>query len=319
VTGLFPNHRPVYVIGSYRCYHYSVQIIIITGISGSGKSIALAALEDLGFFCVDNLPAQLLPELVGMEQNRGLKKMAVAMDSRSGSHTEEVLLQLGALKRIAAQTRIVFLTANTPTLIARFSETRRRHPLNMPDVAHALNVVPTDRSLTECIELERELLAPLAELGMVLDTSDVTAPVLRSWLKEFVHSAQGHLHDSNVLLTFVSFAFKQGVPLDADLVFDVRCLPNPYYEPFMRKLTGLDSAVAEYLSLSDKVNTMLEDIADFVSKWLPSYMQDGRNYLTVAIGCTGGQHRSVYIASQLAQKFSAEGRTLVRHRALSRR
>ncbi|MBX7230293.1 MAG: RNase adapter RapZ, partial [Burkholderiaceae bacterium] len=241
-----------------------MQIIIITGISGSGKSVALAALEDLGFFCVDNLPAQLLPELVGMEQTRGLKKMAVAMDSRSGSHTEEVLLQLGALKRIAAQTRIVFLTANTPTLIARFSETRRRHPLNMPDVAHALNVVPTDRSLTECIELERDLLAPLAELGMVLDTSDVTAPVLRSWLKEFVHSTQGHLQDNNVLLTFVSFAFKQGVPLDADLVFDVRCLPNPYYEPFMRKLTGLDSAVAEYLSLSDKVNTMLEDIADFV-------------------------------------------------------
>ena len=296
-----------------------MEIIIITGISGSGKSVALAALEDLGFFCVDNLPAQLLPELVAAEQNRGLRRMAVAIDSRSGSNTEEVLLQLGALRRIAVQTRIVFLTANTPTLIARFSETRRRHPLNMADVGKALNLPAVDRSLTECIELERELLAPLAELGVVLDTSDITAPVLRGWLKEFVHSTQGHLQDSDVLLTFVSFAFKQGVPLDADLVFDVRCLPNPYYEPTMRALNGLDTAVADYLGLFNDVNAMIQDIGDFVVKWLPSYMRDGRNYLTVAIGCTGGQHRSVYVASQLGKRFNADGRTLLRHRALSKK
>jgi RNase adapter protein RapZ len=290
-----------------------VQIIVVTGISGSGKSVALAALEDLGFFCVDNLPARMLPEFVALELDRGLEQIAVAIDSRSGSNTEEVAQQITALKRIAAHTRVVYLTANTPSLIARFSETRRRHPLNTPDVVKALGLARTDRSLTECIELERELLAPLAELGVVLDTSDIKAAVLRTWLKELVQ-----VLDSNVLLTFVSFAFKHGVPLDADLMYDVRCLPNPYYEVSMRTLTGLDNAVADYLSRAPDVTEMIGDIAAFVSKWLPSYMRDGRNYLTVAIGCTGGQHRSVYVASQLAKQFSGQGPTLLRHRALSK-
>jgi RNase adapter protein RapZ len=288
-----------------------VQIIVVTGISGSGKSVALAALEDLGYFCVDNLPARLLPDFLAGEKERGLERIAVAIDSRSGSDPQYVATQINALRRISSDTRVVYLTANTPSLIARFSETRRRHPLNTPDVAKALGLPLTDRSLTECIEIERELLAPLAELGVVIDTSDTRAAVLRGWLKELVQA-----FDSNVLLTFVSFAFKQGVPLDADLVFDVRCLPNPYYELSMRTLTGLDATVADYLAQSPDVKDMIDDIARFVSKWLPAYMRDGRNYLTVAIGCTGGQHRSVYVASELAKRFADAGPTLLRHRAL---
>ena len=286
-------------------------LVVFTGISGSGKSVALAALEDLGFFCVDNLPARMLPQFVALELERGLANIAVAIDSRSGSNPASVAQQISALKNRAAQTRVVYLTANTPALIARFSETRRRHPLNIPNIAQALGLANSDRSLTECIDLERELLAPLAELGVLLDTSDIKPAMLRSWLKQLVQ-----VPHSNVLLTFASFAFKHSVQLDADLIYDVRCLPNPYYDPSIRALTGLDEPVANYLRQAPEVGVMIEDIASFVSKWLPFYLRDGRNYLTVAIGCTGGQHRSVYVASQLASRFNQQGPTLLRHRAL---
>jgi UPF0042 nucleotide-binding protein len=177
----------------------------------------------------------------------------------------------------------------------------------------ALGVEDTrERSLSECIELERELMAPLAELGVVVDTSDLRSVQLREWLHDVVRAEARRL-----LLTFETFAFKRGVPLDADLVFDVRCLPNPYYEPRLRPLTGQDAPVAEYLAQIPAVASMTEDIRAFLDKWLPEYQRDGRSYLTVAIGCTGGQHRSVYIAEQLAKHFAGETQVLVRHRALA--
>jgi UPF0042 nucleotide-binding protein len=289
-----------------------MHIVIITGISGSGKSVALAALEDLGFFCVDNLPAKLLPDLIAVQTDRGTARIAVAVDSRSGGDTAEVTAHIRNLSRMG-QTQVVFLTSNSPTLIARFSETRRRHPLNQRDAMRALGVEDTrERSLSECIELERELMAPLAELGVVVDTSDLRSVQLREWLHDVVRAEARRL-----LLTFETFAFKRGVPLDADLVFDVRCLPNPYYEPRLRPLTGQDAPVAEYLAQIPAVASMTEDIRAFLDKWLPEYQRDGRSYLTVAIGCTGGQHRSVYIAEQLAKHFAGETQVLVRHRALA--
>jgi RNase adapter protein RapZ len=289
-----------------------MHIVIVTGISGSGKSVALAALEDLGFFCVDNLPAKLLPDLIAVQTDRGTARVAVAIDSRSGGDTAEVTAHIRNLSRMG-QVQVVFLTSNSPTLIARFSETRRRHPLNQRDAIRALGVEDTrERSLSECIELERELMAPLAELGVVVDTSDLRSTQLRDWLRDVVQAQARRL-----LLTFETFAFKRGVPLDADLVFDVRCLPNPYYEPKLRPLTGQDAPVAVYLAQIPAVASMTQDIKMFLDKWLPEYERDGRSYLTVAIGCTGGQHRSVYIAEQLAQHFGNETQVLVRHRALA--
>jgi RNase adapter protein RapZ len=289
-----------------------MQIVVVTGISGSGKSVALAALEDLGFFCVDNLPAKLLPDLIAVQTDRGAARVAVAIDSRSGGDTADVVAQIRNLSRLG-QVQVVFLTSNSHTLIARFSETRRRHPLNQRDALRELGIEDTrERSLSECIELERELMAPLAELGVVVDTSDLRSTQLRDWLRDVVHA-----QDRQLLLTIESFAFKRGVPLDADLVFDVRCLPNPYYEPKLRALTGRDAPVAAYLAQIPAVAAMKEDIQAFLTKWLPEYERDGRSYLTVAIGCTGGQHRSVYIAEQLAQHFAASVQVLVRHRALA--
>lgn len=289
-----------------------MHIVIVTGISGSGKSVALAALEDLGFFCVDNLPAKLLPDLIAVQTDRGTARVAVAIDSRSGGDTAEVSAHIRNLSRMG-QVQVVFLTSNSPTLIARFSETRRRHPLNQRDALRELGVDDTrERSLSECIELERELMAPLAELGVVVDTSDLRSAQLRDWLRDVVNAQARHL-----LLTFETFAFKRGVPLDADLVFDVRCLPNPYYEPKLRPLTGQDALVAQYLAQIPAVESMTQDIKTFLHKWLPEYERDGRSYLTVAIGCTGGQHRSVYIAEQLAAHFRADTQVLVRHRALA--
>ncbi|MGL4574692.1 MAG: RNase adapter RapZ [Burkholderiaceae bacterium] len=289
-----------------------MHIVIVTGISGSGKSVALAALEDLGFFCVDNLPAKLLPDLIAVQTDRGTARVAVAIDSRSGGDTAEVSAHIRNLSRMG-QVQVVFLTSNSPTLIARFSETRRRHPLNQRDALRELGVDDTrERSLSECIELERELMAPLAELGVVVDTSDLRSAQLRDWLRDVVNAQARSL-----LLTFETFAFKRGVPLDADLVFDVRCLPNPYYEPKLRPLTGQDAPVALYLAQIPAVESMTQDIKAFLLKWLPEYERDGRSYLTVAIGCTGGQHRSVYIAEQLAGHFRADTQVLVRHRALA--
>jgi UPF0042 nucleotide-binding protein len=286
-----------------------MRVILITGISGSGKSVGLNALEDAGYFCVDNLPPALLRALVATRINEGDLTLAVAVDARSAVSLSSLPADIQWLKEQGHDVKIIFLTAKTEALIPRFSETRRSHPLS-----HRIGSGnPTDRlTLIECIRKEREMLAAIEELGHVIDTSGLSANKLRSWIKDLIGSER-----SPMTLLFESFAFKFGVPLDADLVFDVRVLPNPYYDETLRPLTGCDAPVIEYLDAQPSAIELLNDIRAFIEKWLPAYQNDNRSYLTVAIGCTGGQHRSVYMAEHLAQYFQSSARVLLRHRELT--
>ncbi|WP_199525696.1 MULTISPECIES: RNase adapter RapZ [unclassified Herbaspirillum] len=287
-----------------------MRIVLITGISGSGKSVALHVLEDAGYFCVDNLPPALLRNLVETRQKEGDEAMAVATDARSADSLAGLGPDIQWLKDQGHDVKVFFLTATTESLITRFSETRRSHPLS-----HRLlpNQNPSDRmTLTECIHKEREMLSVVEGLGHVIDTSNLSANKLRAWIRDLIDTSRASL-----TVLFESFAFKFGVPLDADLVFDVRMLPNPHYDLRLRPLTGRDAPVIEFLEDLPAVQDLLGDIRNFVEKWLPSFKRDNRSYLTVAIGCTGGQHRSVYIVEQLAKHFAAQENVVVRHRQLS--
>lgn len=285
-----------------------LRVVLITGISGSGKSVALRMLEDAGYVCIDNLPVRFLHEFIASARDDNLDRVAIAIDARSPGELEELPNALTALRAMGTQLRVVFLDSDTDTLVQRYSESRRRHPLT--DRLRASGKPP---SLKDCIALERELLAPLREQEHVIDTSQLTPGQLRAWVRDLVQADRQPL-----LLTFESFAFKRGVPRDADLMFDVRCLPNPHYDSALRPLTGRDAPVAQWLAGFDSVAQMIDDIAGFIRKWLPQYEQDTRSYLTVAIGCTGGQHRSVYVVEQLAQRFSDHAPLLVRHRIQDR-
>ncbi len=279
-----------------------MQLIMISGLSGSGKSIALNVLEDAGYYCVDNLPAPLMPRLVEYLAGTGRQRVAVAIDMRGGAATAALPDQLRDLREEAIDLRFIFLDARDDVLIQRFSETRRRHPL--ADEA---------TTLAEAIASERRALDPIASLGHRVDTSNLRPNTLRAYVKGFAELAPGH----GLTLTFVSFGFKHGLPLDADMVFDVRCLPNPHYEPNLRPLTGLDQPVIDFLEASDEVAKMAEDIRRYIADWLPAFIRDNRSYLTVALGCTGGQHRSVYMAERLAKHFRDQVRVLVRHRIVT--
>ena len=287
-----------------------MRIILITGISGSGKSVALHALEDAGYFCVDNLPPALLRELVAIRMQDDADKLAIAVDARSAASLTELPNDIQLLKNEGHDVKVFFLTAKTESLVNRFSETRRSHPLShrlLPD--HN----PADRlTLIECIRTERELMGEIEMLGQLIDTSDLSANKLRAWINQLIAIERAPL-----TLLFESFAFKFGVPLDADLVFDVRMLPNPHYDPALRPLTGRDQPVADFLAALPEVADLLNDIHRFVEKWLPAFKRDNRSYLTVAIGCTGGQHRSVYLAERLTSHFAATERVVLRHRELS--
>ncbi len=278
-----------------------MQLIVISGLSGSGKSIALNVLEDSGYYCVDNLPAKLLTGLTQFLAQEGYERVAVSIDVRSGATLSELPGYLNELRKNGIEVHLGFLDAKTDTLVKRYSETRRRHPL-ADDV----------RTLPESIELERELLAELADFGHHIDTSDLSPSTLRLWVKELLD-----LGGTGFTLLFQSFGFKHGVPLDADMVFDVRCLPNPHYDPELRPLTGRDAPVIAFLQADASAQGMLDDIHNYVEKWLPCFVRDNRSYLTIAIGCTGGRHRSVYFAEQLATHFRGGRRVLVRHRELS--
>lgn len=281
-----------------------MQVVIISGLSGSGKTIALNVLEDSGYYCVDNLPASLLIDLISHLQTlEKYSHVAVAVDMRSSDSIAILPRQLAALYSQGIRTKFIFLNARTDTLIQRFSETRRRHPL-------------TDKNITleEAIRREREALATLAELGHHIDTSSVRPNALRNFIKDFI------AEDRNLpLLTllFQSFGYKHGIPLDADLVFDVRCIPNPYYDPQLRELTGHDPEVIRFMEAQPDVSKMIGDIRHFLDTWLPAYIRDNRVYLTIAIGCTGGQHRSVYFTEMLASHFRDITHVLVRHRGLA--
>jgi UPF0042 nucleotide-binding protein len=277
-----------------------MQLILVSGLSGSGKSVALNVLEDGGYYCVDNLPAKLLPDVANFLREQGQDRVAVSIDVRSGATLSQLPLIILGLRRAGIDLQVLYLEAKTETLVKRYSETRRRHPLSDGIL-----------TLPECIARERELLAEVGEFGHHIDTSELKAAQLRSWVRDFVQ-----LKRAGLTLLFQSFAFKHGLPLDADYVFDVRCLPNPFYDPQLRPLTGQDRAVAAYLGSDARVRDMVEDIRAFIERWLPQFENDNRAYLTVAIGCTGGQHRSVYIVEQLADHFRVNRKVLVRHREL---
>ncbi len=278
-----------------------MQLVIITGLSGSGKSIALKVLEDSGYYCVDNLPAPLLRETVDFLRNAGSERVAISIDVRSGSSLLHLPDLLEQMKSSDLETHIVFLDAKAETLVKRFSETRRRHPL-----------AEHDRTLVESIELERELLEEVGTLGHRIDTSDLNPNALRNWVRDLLT-----LRDTGLVLLFQSFGFKHGIPLDADFVFDVRCLPNPHYDPKLRDFTGRDPNVVEFLAANNDVRDMILHVRDYVERWLPCFVRDNRSYLTVAIGCTGGRHRSVYFAEQLSAYFGKSRQVLVRHRELA--
>ncbi len=280
-----------------------MELVLVSGLSGSGKSVALNLLEDAGFYCVDNLPVVMLTVLIDMLRQEKIGKVAVGIDARSGDGIELLPERLRQLAKNGVRYSFLFLQAGEETLIKRYSESRRRHPL-----------ASENRTLEEAIRWESELLAPLAELGHRIDTSDLKANALRDWVRQFIKGTG----EGGLTLLFQSFGFKHGLPLDADLMFDVRCLPNPYYDLALRPLTGRDAPVIAFLEAAPEVLRMRGDIARFVGDWLPSYVRDNRSYLTVAIGCTGGQHRSVYLAETLCREFAGRApRVLVRHRGLA--
>lgn len=286
----------------------ALDIVFITGMSGSGKSVALHALEDAGYYCVDNLPPELLAAFVALEHAHHGHRLAIAMDVRSMTALPQVPEQLERLRAQGMRVQALFLDSTTDTLVRRFSETRRRHPLSKDDLHEG------QRGLVQTIELERELLAELREHSHVIDTSAIRASQLQSYVKSLMSTPPGQL-----TLVFQSFAFKRGVPVDADYVFDVRMLPNPHYEPPLRDLTGKDQPVIDYLQQQPEVEAMRTHIGGFLQHWLPALAQNHRSYVTVAVGCTGGQHRSVYLVETLARQFSQDWTTLRRHRELDGR
>ena len=281
------------------------EVVVITGMSGSGKSVALHALEDAGYYCVDNLPPELLASFMALEHTHHGNRLAIAMDVRSATALPLVPQQLERLREQGVQVRSLFLDASTDTLVRRFSETRRRHPLSKDELREG------QRALVQTIELERELLADLREQSHVIDTSTLRPSQLLSYVKGLLS-----VRPDRLTLVFQSFAFKRGIPFDADYVFDVRMLPNPHYEPALRPLTGKDAPVAEYLRQQPEVQRMLLHISQFLDHWLEALAHNHRSYVTVAIGCTGGQHRSAYLVEQLAARYSGQWNTLRRHREL---
>jgi UPF0042 nucleotide-binding protein len=296
-----------------------MELVLITGMSGSGKSVALHSLEDAGFYCVDNLPPELLLPFIDLEQEQGVKQVAIAMDIRSATSLPMVPNLLSALKNRDVNLKSLFLDATTDTLVRRFSETRRKHPLSNISDAGLENQLSMQHVLVEAIELERDMLADLREGAHIIDTSMIRATQLQAFVKGMISAPT-----SGLTLVFESFAFKRGIPTDADYVFDVRMLPNPHYEPALRNMTGRDAPVASFLQNLPEVLDMQADISKFVGKWLTALARDHRSYVTIAIGCTGGQHRSVYLVEQLAASFAlAKSKpmgqnwiTLKRHREL---
>ena len=286
-----------------------MQMVLITGMSGSGKSVALNALEDAGYYCVDNLPPELLLPFVELERSHQANRLAIAVDVRSATSLPLLPQQLAALRAQSVAVQPLFLDASPDPLVRRYSEPRRRPPLSQ---AGAVPAAADQRpALVEAIELERRLLADLREQAHVIDTSIIRPAQLQAYVKSLITTPGGQL-----TLVFESFSYKRGIPADADFVFDVRMLPNPHYEPALRHQTGRDAAVAEFLQQQPEAMQMLDHIRQFLAHWLVGLARDHRSYVTVAVGCTGGQHRSVFLVEQLAQAFASEWATLTRHREL---
>lgn len=286
-----------------------MKLFIVSGTSGAGKSIALNALEDLGFYCIDNLPLALLPafaaEAAAGSRQHNYENAAVGIDARNlTDDLSSITATLNQLRDTGIDTEVIFVDADDATLLKRFSETRRPHPLAGEEVP-----------LEEAIHQERLLLKPIsARADMIVDTSRTNVHQLRDLIQKRVGTGAG----KGMSLLFESFGFKHGIPIEADFVFDVRCLPNPHWEPRLRALTGRDQEVAQFLEQHTDVNDLFSDIVTLLHKWLPKFEADNRSYMTVAIGCTGGQHRSVYFVERLANHFrSLHSKVLIRHRELS--
>ena len=278
----------------------SQSLVLVSGLSGSGKSIALKVLEDAGYYCVDNLPATLLLEVLDFLQGAGHEHVAISVDARSAA-LAALPEHIARLKERGFDCRVLYLEASTPSLLRRFSETRRRHPLG------------GEQTLPEAIERERALLEGVAPLGQRIDTSDLQPRVLQNWIRDLLGLGPGQL-----TLLFESFAYRDGIPLDADWVLDCRMLPNPHYDPQLRPFTGRDAPVIEYLSRDASVQRWLDDARGLLSRWLPEIVRENRSSVTVAVGCTGGRHRSVFVAERLAEHFRKDWQVLVRHRGLSK-
>lgn len=286
----------------------AMQLIIVTGLSGSGKTIALRMLEDSGFYCIDNLPASMLAQTAHhldetLPAQEGAQKLAISVDSRSAA-LDTLPNAIAQLKQDGLQVHVLYLDSSLESLVKRFSETRRKHPLSTEH-----------QTLAESITKERELLAGLAGLGHHIDTSNMSANMLRKHVRTWMHQSE-EPENTGLLVSFISFGFKHGIPLDADFVFDVRSLPNPHYDPDLRPHTGKDAPIQAFLSNEPMVLEMQHDIQRYIQKWLPSFVHDHRSYVTVAIGCTGGQHRSVYLVEQLSAYFKQHFSVMVRHREL---
>ncbi len=292
----------------------NLELVLITGMSGSGNSGAVPALEDAGYSCVDNLPPELLGDFIRLQRAQQRNRVAVAIDARSATSLPNLPRELEKLQRLKAsglRLHVVFLDASTNTLVRRFSETRRRHPLSQAEGPQG----PEAReALIQIIDRERELLGEIREHAHVIDTSDIRGAQLQSYVKQLLQAPANQM-----TLVFQSFGFKHGIPVDADYVFDVRMLPNPYYDVQLRPLTGKDAPVQDFLQQQADVQTMQAHIAQFLDHWLPVLNANHRSYVTVAIGCTGGQHRSVYLVEQLAQRYQQQWSTLRRHREMDSR
>jgi RNase adapter protein RapZ len=284
-----------------------VRIIVLSGLSGSGKSVALHMLEDLGFYCIDNIPAALLKPFVSYTVRRPeptYERTAIGLDARNTpAEVASVPQLLDELKRSGLQCEVIFLVAAEDELLRRFAETRRKHPMSREGIG-----------LREAMTLERALLEPIASVAdLLIDTSRLSVHALR----DIIHKRVEQRSAGRLSITFESFGFKRGIPADADFVFDARAVPNPYWEPGLRNLTGRDEEVIRFLETQTTVAALIEDIARFVRGRVPEYQASNRGYLTVAVGCTGGQHRSVYIVDRLAERFAAEfGNVTARHSGL---
>lgn len=280
-----------------------MQLVLISGLAGAGKSTALKILEDNEYYCIDNLPPPMLLKLLETHLlSADIEKIAVSIDTRSHSMLKKLPAIIDEITQLKIDFKFIYLDAIDQELVRRFSETRRKHPL-----------AGGNKTIMDCIRQEREMLDLISEIAHRIDTTNLTANRLRTIIKQF---AQAETAQLNIVIQ--SFGFKYGLPIDSDFVFDVRCLPNPFYNLEIRDYTGLEHPVIDFLEQHESVKVMTNDIASFISKWLNAFILDNRNYITISIGCTGGKHRSVYIAQQVAAIIIKHGyKTIIRHRQIS--
>ncbi|MFN8769406.1 MAG: RNase adapter RapZ [Neisseriaceae bacterium] len=279
-----------------------MQLILISGLAGAGKSTALKILEDSNYYCVDNLPPPMLVQLIETYLlSSNIKKVAVGVDTRSYTMLRRLPNAINDLTKLGIEVKIIYLDAKVDVLIKRFSETRRKHPLS-----------DGKKTISDCIAEEQEILSSISSIAHRIDTSDLTANGLRTIIKQIVGADYSQLN-----IVIQSFGFKYGLPIDSDFVFDVRCLPNPYYDLKIRDFNGTETPIIKFLAMEPKVQEMINDIFIFIKKWLGEFSMDNRNYITIAIGCTGGKHRSVYIAEEIAKLLTElKYKIIVRHRQL---